>query len=217
MSTGRPLLVCDCDEVLLHMLVPFRAWLDEVHGIHFDFDHGDFAEALRHKGSGEIVLKETVWELLAGFFQTEMHRQYPIEGAVAAMNRLAETADVVILTNIGEEVADARADQLAACGLAFPVIGNRGGKGAPLARLVEARATGVILFVDDLGFNHESVARHVPQCWRLQMVGEPEMAPRVAPSLHAHARIDDWASAEAWIAARITEGHDAPALETSSI
>ncbi|MFM2410423.1 MAG: hypothetical protein RL481_1251, partial [Pseudomonadota bacterium] len=33
---NRPLLVSDCDEVLLHMVVPFRDWLDEVHHIHFD-------------------------------------------------------------------------------------------------------------------------------------------------------------------------------------
>lgn len=207
----RPLLVCDCDEVLLHMLVPFRAWLDEVHGIHFDFDHGDFAEALRHKDSGELVLRETVWTLLAGFFETEMHRQYPIAGAVEVVTRLARDADVVILTNIGAEAADARAAQLAACGLPFPVIGNRGGKGRPLAALVAQYAPSVILFIDDLGFNHESVAAFVPGAWRLHMVGEPQMAPRIATAPHAHARIDDWASAESWIAARFAEGLAPPA------
>ena len=27
--TGRPLVVTDCDEVLLHMVAPFRDWLGE--------------------------------------------------------------------------------------------------------------------------------------------------------------------------------------------
>ena len=50
---SRPLLISDCDEVLLHMVVPFRDWLDEVHGIHFELTHGDWgrsvaAQAGRH-------------------------------------------------------------------------------------------------------------------------------------------------------------------------
>ena len=44
----RPLLVTDCDEVLLYMVAPFRAWLDEEHDIEFDFSGGDFAKALKH-------------------------------------------------------------------------------------------------------------------------------------------------------------------------
>ena len=40
---GRPLIITDCDEVLLHMVVPFAEWLDEAHGIHFDLDHGGAA------------------------------------------------------------------------------------------------------------------------------------------------------------------------------
>ena len=39
---NRPLLISDCDEVLLHMVVPFRDWLDEVHNIHFELTHGDW-------------------------------------------------------------------------------------------------------------------------------------------------------------------------------
>ena len=49
---SRPLLITDCDEVLLHMVVPFAEWLDEAHHIHFDVDSGDFVNALRHKATG---------------------------------------------------------------------------------------------------------------------------------------------------------------------
>ena len=41
-----------------------------------------------------------VWDLLNGFFDTEMGRQQAIDGAVEAINRLREHADVVILTNL---------------------------------------------------------------------------------------------------------------------
>ncbi|MEA3040839.1 MAG: hypothetical protein QOC65_328, partial [Sphingomonadales bacterium] len=35
---SRPLLITDCDEVLLHMLVHFGEWLDEAHGCDLRLD-----------------------------------------------------------------------------------------------------------------------------------------------------------------------------------
>jgi hypothetical protein len=210
---SRPLIVSDCDEVLMHMVVPFRAWLDELHGIHFNFSHG-FERALRHKDSGDRVERAQIWALLSGFFETEMRRQSPIAGAVAAMGRLAQRADIVIVTNIGEEMADARADQIHAHGLPYRVVGNRGGKGPAVARLMRERRPPLAFFIDDLAPNHVSVAQDVPQCWRLQFVGEPEMAPHVEVAPDAHARIDDWAGAEQWIGARLDEYDDVLARGT---
>lgn len=98
---SRPLIITDCDEVLLHMVVPFRHWLDETHDVHFDMREQGFAEALRHKDSGIPLERELVWELLIAFFDTEMARQTPISGAVEALHRLAQIADIEVLTNIG--------------------------------------------------------------------------------------------------------------------
>jgi len=201
---SRPLIVSDCDEVLLHMVVPFREWLDEYHSIHFDFS-SSFEEALRHKDSGDVVERLQVWRLLGGFFETEMHRQTAISGAIEAMRGLAERADIVIVTNIGEENAKARADQLHGVGLPFQVIGNRGGKGPAIAQLMAERRPSCTVFVDDLESNHASVAGLVPQVWRLQFVGEPEIAPFAVTAADAHARIDDWANAERWISGKLDE------------
>lgn len=118
---NRPLIITDCDEVLLHMVVPFRDWLDETHNVHFDMHDRGFAEALRHKDSGQVVERELVWGLLVAFFDTEMHRQTPIAGAVAALGRLAQVADIVVLTNIGERHHQLRVEQLAAFGLDFQI------------------------------------------------------------------------------------------------
>lgn len=202
--TRRPLIISDCDEVLMHMVVPFRTWLEDLHDIEFDFSRG-FEDALRHKSSGDPVLRTQLWSLLSTFFENEMDRQTPIAGAVDAMNRLADLADIVILTNIGDTLALARTEQLAACGLAFPVVGNHGGKGPAVARLIAAADPSVTIFIDDLEGNHDSVAQVAPGVWRLHMVGEPEMAPHYSPSPHAHARIDDWAGAERWIMARLDD------------
>ena len=187
---SRPLIVCDCDEVILHMVVPFREWLDEAHGVHFDFANG-FADALRHKNTGDALDPTEVWPLLGEFFRDHMDRQTAIEGAVDSLNRLAVDADLVILTNIGAELGAAREAQLRRVGLHAPVIGNRGGKGRPVATLMAERGATCGVFIDDLGEQHRSVAEHAPGVDRLQLVGEPEMAPHAATAPEAHARIDE--------------------------
>jgi hypothetical protein len=188
------------------MVVPFRQWLDETHDVHFDMYDRHFGEALRHKDSGIVLERELVWSLLVAFFDTEMHRQAPIVGAVAALGRLSRIADVMVLTNIGERHHCARVEQLAAHGLDLPVQWNQGGKGRPIARILAERQPSVALFIDDLAEHHASAAEHAPGIWRLHMVGEPEIAPGVPAAAHAHARIDDWAQAEHWIAARLADG-----------
>lgn len=210
----RPLIVTDCDEVILHMVVPFREWLDETRGIHFDFSRGSFVESLRHKHDGTLVDAKEIWPLLDGFFVTEMHRQSAMAGAVEAINALAAVADVQVLTNLTDEHNAARREQLKAVGIDCPVHTNQGGKGVPLKLIAEAHGGGPVFFVDDLATHHESVARHAPHVWRIHMVGEPELAPHYPPAPFAHARIDNWAEARAWIEARIAEGVDAP-LDTT--
>jgi FMN phosphatase YigB (HAD superfamily) len=202
---SRPLLVTDCDEVLLYMVTPFRAWLDEAHDIHFDFASG-FARALRYKLTGEVVTHEQIQPLLRQFFTNEMHRQNPIEGAVEAMEQLSRIADIVVLTNIGDYAGDGRVHQLRRLGMDFPVVANSGSKGQPLARIIAEYDPSVTVFVDDLALNHEHGAEHAPQAWRLQMVGEPELAPQVKPCPHAHARIDRWTEAKEWILERFEAG-----------
>lgn len=202
----RPLIITDCDEVLLHMVVPFRQWLDETHNVHFDMRERGFAEALRHKDSGDVLERDRVWALLVGFFDTQMHRQRPIAGAVEALTRLATIADIVVLTNIGERHHQLRVEQLAAHGLNLPVHWNHGGKGPPLAAIVAQRQPSVALFIDDLAEHHASVADHAPAIWRLHMVGEPEIAAHVPTAPAAHARIDDWTTAERWITQRLAQG-----------
>jgi hypothetical protein len=196
---SRPLLITDCDEVLLHMVVPFAEWVDEAHHIHFDIESGNFAEALRHKATGVSLGHGEIWPLLRGFFATEMHRQYPIDGALDALATIGAAADIVVLTNLSDAERNDRIAQLQAVGLDFPVFTNQGGKGEPLARIVADYAPSVAVFVDDLGFHHDSVATHAPDVWRLHMVGEPRLAGAIKPNANAHARIDDWPTATGWI------------------
>ena len=66
--TGRPLLITDCDEVLLHMVAHFQDWLGEAHDIRFAFETGQFREALTHRTTGQLVAEDRVWP--RGFHRT---------------------------------------------------------------------------------------------------------------------------------------------------
>jgi len=200
---NRPLLITDCDEVLLHMVSHFDAWLGEAHNIRFAFETGSFGGAMTDAASGEAVAEDRVWPLLEQFFRGEMHRQTLVPGAVEALGRIGEVADIVILTNLGDEAHPWRVDQLARHGIRHEVVCNRGGKGVPARALIDRYGATNAAFVDDLPVHHASVAKHAPEVHRLHMIAEPRLASVIPPAEHAHARIDDWPPASGWIIERL--------------
>jgi hypothetical protein len=200
---NRPLLITDCDEVLLHMVSHFRDWLGEAHEIDFAFETGQFDEALCDRRSGQTLGRDRVWPLLGEFFEREMHRQTLVPGALDALGRIGEMADIVILTNLPDLAHPWRVEQLASHGIAHEVVCNHGGKGVPARAIVERHRASRAVFVDDLPVHHASVAKHAPEIFRLHMVAEPALAPAVPPAEHAHARIDDWPTACPWVIERL--------------
>ena len=205
----KPLLICDCDEVLLHMVRHFGVWLDEAHDIEFDLSSHDWAQAMKPR-DGSTLTPEAMWGYLDGFFPAEMERQTLVPHARESLALLAQQADIVILTNLRDHCREHRIAQLDTHGIVHRVECNQGGKGRPVKRLVEEHGASVTVFVDDLATHHESVARIAPQVFRLHMVSEPRLAPHVPTAPHAHARIDDWREAQRWISARFADGAPAP-------
>ncbi|HEY6869648.1 MAG TPA: HAD family hydrolase [Novosphingobium sp.] len=207
----RALVISDCDEVLLHMIGPFRGWLAETQGVTFTMGGNDFTRSMRWTASGEPVEQAEMWRLLNLFFETAMDRQFPIAGAVEGIGALAEVADVVVLTNLGDDHQQRRAAQLRSHGLNLKVYTNQGPKGPALRRILDEHRPSRAVFIDDIAQHHGSAAEVTPEVARLHLCGEPELAPHIkcAHSLgHAHARIDDWASALPWLLDRIADPAD---------
>lgn len=203
---ARPLIISDCDEVLLHMIVPFGEWLEETQPVSFKLIGNDFGKAIRHKDSGEPVEPAEIWRLLNLFFDNEMHRQTPILGAVGSINTLAQHADVVILTNLHDKHNAARRRQLAEHGLNFRVFTNQGPKGPALQAILDEYKPSKAVFIDDLAQHHGSAAEMVPHIDRLHLCGEPTLAPHITCGFeagHAHARIDTWEHALPWLLSRL--------------
>lgn len=207
----RPLVISDCDEVLLHMVAPYRDWLGEYHEINFVMEDSDFSKAMRYAATGDPVPGPEIWRLLGLFFDTQMHRQQPISGAVEGINALAEHADVVILTNLNDDRRDARARQLQDVGIHARVFTNQGPKGPALKAILDEYQPSRAVFIDDLPQHHGSVMEIVPHVSRLHLCGEPMIARHIACAHekgHAHARIDQWEHALPWLLDRINGGDD---------
>jgi|UniRef100_UPI0035CB8CF3 hypothetical protein len=202
----KGLLICDCDEVLLHMVRHFGVWLREAHDIDFSANGGDFATSMTRRDGGPAPTQAEMFDLLNGFFPAEMERQTLVPHAREALAALSEVADVVILTNLTDNNREPRIAQLLGHDMDYRVETNQGGKGDPVARLVAEHGDPVTVFVDDLAHHHSSVAKHAPGVFRLHMISEPSLAPNVPAAGDAHARIDDWQVAQTWIADRFAAG-----------
>lgn len=207
----RPLIVSDCDEVLLYMVSHFRDWLGEEQGIAFDMGGNSFAKAMTHADSGELVTEPEIWRLLNLFFDGQMHRQTPVTGAAQAIAELTRHADVVVLTNLKDFRREARARQLAGHGIDVRVFTNQGPKGPAFKAILDEYKPSRAIFVDDLAQHHDSVSEVAPHVSRLHLCAEPMIAPHIPcahEAGHAHARIDDWESALPWLFERICADND---------
>ncbi|WP_226699834.1 HAD family hydrolase [Qipengyuania gaetbuli] len=199
---SRPLIITDCDEVLLYMVSPFRDWLDETQGVDFHMGTNDFSKALRWQENGEYLAPDEIWHMLGRFFDTEMHRQSPIPGAIEGINTLGEKADVVVLTNLVDKRQQMRTEQLADHGLAARVFTNQGPKGPALQRILEEYNPTKAIFIDDLAQHHRSARETIGTITTLHLCGEPMLAPHIDcahTSGHADARIDCWTEALPWL------------------
>ena len=188
---ARPLIVSDCDGVLLHFIAPFVDYLREMHGLTLAMDSFALTGNVK-RADGTAVEPQEFPPLLNGFFADWMHNQHPIVGAADSLGQLAKHCDVVVLTNIADHHAERRTLELARLGMPYRVIGNKGGKGPPMQKLLDEFQPSEAIFIDDLPPNHTSVKAHVPHVHRLHMVAEHEVRHLIPASPDAHARHDEW-------------------------
>jgi hypothetical protein len=190
----RPLIISDCDGVLLEFIAPFIAYLDSVHDMTLRLDSFALTGNVRHR-DGRVVAPAEFPPLLDGFFSTHMPTQGPVAGAAASLAALAAHCDVVVLTNIADHHAVRRSDELARLGMPYRVIGNQGSKGAPIKRLLDEFQPSAAVFIDDLPPNHSAAKVHAPGVHCVHMVAETSLRGLVPAAADADIRIDDWHTA----------------------
>jgi hypothetical protein len=118
------------------------------------------------------------------------------------LNNIASRADIVVLTNISPEQAVPRVRNLARYGLDLPIVANSGGKGRAVKALT-AKSGKPSFFIDDIPQHLASVSEHAPEVVRIHLIGDEKLKALLPPAPHAHARIDDWSEARAFIFAKL--------------
>ncbi|MFD0918054.1 hypothetical protein ACFQ14_16750 [Pseudahrensia aquimaris] len=147
----RPLLICDVDEVVLHLVDPFEQVLNE---------QGFYLKSHSFQLTGNVFCSEThreatqeeVWNGLDVLFQQQASRQGIVDGVIDGLNTLAEEIDIVFLTNLPHAYREIRIDYLAEHGLNHPLVTNSGSKVPAMDRLMKTRQAQVG-FIDDTPTN----------------------------------------------------------------
>ncbi len=190
LSPDRPLVLIDVDEVLGLFMKGFGDFLAG-HGLEMRIDRFALFQNIYRPGETEHLDIDTGRQMFVRFFAEHCHQIEPAPGAIAALNRLAAHAEILILSNAPAEAERLRAQWLAAHGMAHPLILNTGPKG-PIAAALTMQTAQPTAFVDDLIPNLDSVADHSPGTATFQHVADERLR-AFAPRSDRHPRIDDWA------------------------
>jgi hypothetical protein len=203
LDPNRPLIISDADEVLLRFIASFERYLER-RSCYLDLKSFRIHGNIKRMPSGEAVPDEQVTELIASFFASETRTMDVVAGAADALAKLSRHAQIVILTNLPDTARDARIENLAGHGISYPLIVGTGPKGHFVKQIIEGHKKPIV-FIDDLPHQIASVAAETPHVHRLHFIAEPRLARLLPKGPDAHARIDAWPEAEAWIASVIEE------------
>lgn len=192
-ATGRPLIVCDADEVLLQFLRGLEASLP-AQGLLLDLTQYNLTGAIKRADTGEALTQREVGAVIKAFHADAGLRLDAVEGAAEALRALSDHAQIVILTNVVPEQGAARRANLARLGMDYPVLPNSGLKGQAVKRLAEQCAAPVF-FVDDIAHHHADVATAWPDTHQIHFVADERLFGMASRSPHARLFTRDWAEA----------------------
>eukprot|EP00903_Cladosiphon_okamuranus_P001458 g1456.t1 len=169
--SSRPLIICDVDEVILHMIAHLE---DYLHARDLRFLNHEYRLTgnIGRRTDHHPLPADDVKRHLRDFFDEVSHQQDIVPGAETALRELSETWDVVLLTNLpGGHNKPAREKLLSSLGVPFPVVTNSGPKGGAVAALSSRRPNPVV-FIDDSPTNHTSVNASLPASVQIQFIAD---------------------------------------------
>jgi hypothetical protein len=192
--TGRPLVICDVDEVIVHFTRDFETYIAE-RGLWLDTSSFALNGNIRHADSGTSAADDLVAQMIADFFEDRTRHMETIEGAIESLLHIGETADVVLLTNLPHTSGDHRRENLAGHGLNFPVVTNSGPKGPAISDLV-SRTRKPVVFIDDSPAFISSAYQHAPDVHLVHFLHDERFARHIEPLDYVSLRTASWNEAK---------------------
>lgn len=198
---GRPIIVSDADEVLIQFVAGLELYL-ETQGLWLDLQSFALTGNVKSRETGEPVPPAGMPALLDGFFAAQTHSLLVVPGAAEALARLSQRAQIVVLTNVPFEARETRAANLAAQGIGYPVIANKGLKGGAVRRLAK-RVQAPVVFLDDIPHNIASVAKAHAPATLIHFIADPRLAKLLGQAPDSHFHTTEWSAAEDFISERL--------------
>ena len=196
----RPRLVCDVDEVVLHLVSPFETVLHE-RGYELRSKSFKLTGNIFHRETGREATQGDVWDALTQLFEEQDRRQHPVDGVVEGLARVAEAADIVFLTNMPHQFGMQRRAHLEAHGLRYPLLTNSGTKATGIAELKRGRPA--VGFVDDTPTNLAQVSEAHPEVALFHFMADDVFRGLVEPMENVSISTGDWREAGPHIAERL--------------
>lgn len=156
---GRPLLVLDVDDVLLHFVGPLLRYF-ETQGARLQLSTFRLFGNVFDISTGAALDNERVREMLDSFFDAQGDWQTPVDGASEAIAKIARHAEIVMLTAMPHRHRDTRRVHLDRIGLPYPLLTIEQAKG-PAIRHLRGQTSRAVAFVDDMTHNLVSARREV--------------------------------------------------------
>lgn len=194
LERGRPLIAVDADEVLVIFVDHLRRFLRTL-GVEMRLQRYELEGSMFPIGSDEALPFAECIALIGRFFEDQTLHQDAVPGAAAALDRLAQHAQIVVLTNVPRHAGPARRSNLQRLGIPFPVVVNSGGKGRAMAWLA-SHVQAPTAFIDDSVNQIESVAKHAPGTLRLHFAWADFIHRLFPDCVHATAQVRDWRAAQ---------------------
>ncbi len=193
--TGRPLVICDVDEVIVHFTRDFEDYIG-LHGLWLDTSSFALNGNIRHREANTPAPEQQVADLIGSFFEDRTRHMQPIDGAIESLLEIGETADVVLLTNLPHTSGDHRRENLKSHGLPFPVVTNSGPKGPAIRDLARRSGQSSTVFIDDSPGFIASAHEFAPEVHLIHFLHDDRFARHLEPLGFVSLRTASWAEAK---------------------
>ena len=194
---GRPLVISDVDDVIVHFLRAFELYLHH-HELWLDPASLALTGNIRRKTDSVAINMEDVEQLINRFFTDMTLYMEPIDQSVEMLAAISAHANVVLLTNAPHSVAEDRRSNLLKHGIKYPVITNSGPKG-PAIKALSDLSGGTALFIDDNPGFLKSAFDWVPEIRLVHFMQDWRFRRYVNPMDFVHLHTSSWEEAGPFI------------------
>ena len=153
-NKNKPLIVCDADEVIFDFMNSFERYLQS-NSLHFSWKSYALNGNILNNNN-KAIDKDEVHNIINNFFKNKTVSMELVNGAKTSLHKLAESFNILILSNIPFEFYKKRKIALKKYDLNFPFFANKGPKGKTLDYISQIHK-GNIWFIDDSPYQIKSV------------------------------------------------------------